>query len=90
MKKIIFTFLLVFAPVQPDFADQQFYIEVLQVSNIDLFDMAYSGFLEELAKQVSRLFSARLPTRLSWDASHRKFQMSASPGPPCILIPLPC
>lgn len=50
MKKILFTFLFVFALVQQGSAGQQFHIEVLQVSNIELFDMTYNGFLEELAK----------------------------------------
>jgi len=51
MKKFFVLLSLMFIFVQPCLADVQYRIEVLQVSNIPLFERTYNGFVETIAKQ---------------------------------------
>lgn len=51
MKRLILLFGLMFVFVQPCLAEGQFHIEVLQVSNIPLFESTYEGFVEAIAEQ---------------------------------------
>lgn len=50
MKKCMFSVLVVLLFSIPAFAKDSYHIEVLQVSQINPFDWAYEGFVEELAK----------------------------------------
>lgn len=51
MKKFFTACVVALVLAQPCWAEQSYRIEVLQVSNIDLFDMNYRGFVQELARQ---------------------------------------
>jgi len=51
MKRILVFLGILFIFTQPCLAKSQYCIEVLQVSNIPLFDRTYDGFVETVAKQ---------------------------------------